>query len=265
MSEGSLKPAAEAPPAGAPAAPRSRAKPVANGYPESVTRLIDELAKLPGIGRRSAERLSFHILKSTTLDATALAKAITDAKSRVRHCRVCYNLMDSTTASTGIVGKDHLCPICGAAAISANPAVGGSVAAGAPPSTIARDASSVMVVEQPKDLIALEQTGLFRGVYHILMGRISPLEGVSAGDLTIRDLLERVENPASNLGVPMREVVLALNPTMEGDGTALYLAQELEKRKIKVTRLARGLPVGAPLEFASKAVLADAIQGRKPM
>jgi recombination protein RecR len=122
-----------------------------------------------------------------------------------------------------------------------------------------------MVVEQPKDLVALEQTGTFRGLYHILMGRISPLEGVSAGDLTVGDLLQRVADPALNLGTPVTEVVLALNPTMEGDGTALYLAQELSRRNVRVTRLARGLPTGSPLEFASKAVLADAIEGRKPM
>lgn len=121
-----------------------------------------------------------------------------------------------------------------------------------------------MVVEQPKDLIALEQTGMYKGVYHVLMGRISPLEGVGAGDLTVHDLLDRIDTPSLNAGgVPVQEVVLALNPTMEGDGTALYLQEQLARRNIRVTRLARGLPTGSQLEYASKAVLADAIQGRR--
>lgn len=211
-----------------------------SGYPESVTRLIDELARLPWIGRRSAERLAFHLLKATPTEALALSTAIADVKQRVRHCRVCYNLMDGP-ASTDDPG---LCAIC------ASPE---------------RDRSSVMVVEQPKDLISLEQTGSYKGLYHILMGRISPLEGVRPGDLTIADLLGRADEPAENLGTPLHEVILALNPTLEGDGTALYLAQELDRRGVRVTRLARGLPTGSPLEFASKAVLADAIEGRRPM
>lgn len=213
------------------------------GYPESVTRLIDELARLPGIGRRSAERLAFHVLKATEDQALALSRAIADVKQRVRHCAVCYNLLDAssgdTTAATG-----RFCAICAAAT---------------------RDRAVVMVVEQPKDLIALEQTGFYKGLYHVLMGRISPLEGVSAGDLTVADLLKRLDEPAANLGIPVREVILALNPTLEGDGTALFLAHEMARHGVQVTRLARGLPTGSTLEFASKAVLADAIEGRKPM
>jgi recombination protein RecR len=222
-------------------APARPARPSA-AYPESVMRLIEELARLPGIGRRSAERLTFHILKAAKPDAVVLARAIADVKDRVHHCIVCYNLMDSSPGGPG-----EPAPVC---AICASPD---------------RDRGSIMVVEQPKDLIALEQTGAYKGLYHILMGRISPLEGVKPGDLTIADLLRRVDDPAANLGTPAREIVLALNPTLEGDGTALYLAQELERRSIHVTRLARGLPTGSTLEFASKAVLADAIQGRKPM
>ncbi|MFN7021178.1 MAG: recombination mediator RecR [Phycisphaerales bacterium] len=220
-------------------APRGAAA-LPSGYPESVTRLIDELARLPGIGRRSAERLAFHLLKATPPEALALSTAIVDVKQRVRHCRVCYNLMDGPASAV----DPGLCAICASAE---------------------RDRASVMVVEQPKDLIALEQTGSYKGLYHILMGRISPLEGVRPGDLTIADLMMRVDEPAGNLGTPLREVILALNPTLEGDGTALYLAQELDRRGVRVTRLARGLPTGSTLEFASKAVLADAIEGRRPM
>jgi recombination protein RecR len=208
-------------------------------YPEPVDRLIGELARLPGIGRRSAERLAFHVLKGEAAAAESLARAILDVKHRVRNCRVCFNLCDADR-----------CPIC----ISPR-----------------RDHSLVLVVEQPKDLIALEQTGMYRGVYHVLMGHISPLDGIGPGDLTVSALLERVDNPASNSGDPasgpvaVREVIMGLNPTLEGDGTALYLAGELAKRKIKVSRLARGLPSGSQIEYANKSVLADAIEGRQGM
>lgn len=235
------------------------------GYPESVERLIGEFAKLPGIGRRSAERLVFHVLKSPSDEARLLARAIDDVKKLVRHCRVCYNLTDwtrapaSATEAAGL-SDSGLCAVCAAASVPPD--------APDPPGG-RRDASLVMVVEQPKDLIALEQTGHYRGIYHVLMGRISPLEGVGPRDLTVDDLLARIDDPSKNAGpdggTPVAEVVLALNPTMEGDGTALYLAQELTARGVRLTRLARGLPVGSTLEFASKAVLADAIQGRQPV
>ncbi|HMN40606.1 MAG TPA: recombination mediator RecR [Phycisphaerales bacterium] len=209
-------------------------------YPESVTRLIEELAKLPGIGRRSAERLAFFILKSPKAEALELARAVTDVKQRVRHCRVCYNLADN--------GPDAAATICSICADDR------------------RDRSKVMVVEQPRDLIALEQAGVYKGVYHVLMGRIAPLEGVKAGDLTIHDLLHRVREPGANAGgVPVREVILALNPSLEGDGTGLHLQHALGGAGVIVTRLARGLPTGSQLEFASKAVLADAIQERRAM
>lgn len=225
-------------------------------YPESVTRLIEELSRLPGIGRRSAERLAFHILKAPSQEALGLSAAIADVKHKVSHCSVCYNLTDraAANAQAGNGGLSR-CAICEAAAAGADADAGG------------RDASTIMVVEQPKDLIALEQTGSYRGVYHVLMGRISPLDGVTAGDLTVADLVVRVQDRtgAANLGVPVAEVVLALNPTLEGDGTGLYLARELARRGVKVTRLARGLPTGSQLEFANKAVLADAIAGRRPM
>ncbi len=203
-------------------------------YPGPVERLIEEFARLPGIGRKSAERLAFHVLKSDSPTALALARAVEDVKKSVRHCSICYNLTDTDP-----------CAVC------ADPQ---------------RDRSTVLIVEQPKDVIALEQTGMYRGLYHVLMGHISPLDGVGPHDLTIADLLARIDKPQSNPGgIPVREVVLGLNPTVEGDGTALYLAEQLKPRGIRITRLARGLPSGGQLEYANKAVLADAIQGRQSM
>lgn len=203
-------------------------------YPASVDRLIAELGRLPGVGRRSAERLAFHLLKAEAPAALALAKAITDVKQTVRHCRVCWNLSDG-----------DVCPIC---------------------SDDRRDRTRILVVEQPKDLIALDQTGMYGGLYHVLMGRLSPLDGIGPSELTAADLFKRIDHPEQNPGgVKPTEVILGLNPTLEGDGTSLYLAQELRARGIAVSRLARGLPTGSQLEFANKAVLADAIQGRQTM
>ena len=203
-------------------------------YPESVGRLVTELGRLPGVGKRTAERIAFFILKSDKQTAFALADAIRDVKERVRHCSICYNLTDADP-----------CPIC---------------------ERPGRDRSIVLVVEQPKDLMALEQTGIFKGIYHVLMGRISPLDGVGPEDITVRELLTRIDDPAKNAGgEQVHEVVLGLNPTLEGDGTGLYLAEQLKPRNVRVTRLARGLPTGWQLEYANKAVLADAIQGRQSM
>lgn len=205
-----------------------------SAYPESVDRLIAEFSRLPGIGRRSAERLAFHMLKSPKNEALRLADAIRDVKERVKHCSICFTLTD-----------DDPCPICADAE---------------------RDASLVLVVEQPKDLISLEQTGMFRGVYHVLMGRLDPLTNIGPDDLTLPQLFERIENPAHNArGVKITEVILGLNPDLEGDGTALYVADRLTRLGVRVTRLARGIPTGSQLEFASKAVLSDAIQGRQPL
>ncbi len=202
--------------------------------PEPVERLIGEFTKLPGIGRRSAERMAFHILKASEEEAMSLSRAIVDVKQKVKHCSICYNLTD-----------DDPCRIC---------------------MTPGRDGSAIMVVEQPKDVISMEQTGLFKGVYHVLTGQIDPLGGVSPEDLTIRPLLDRVDTPESNCrGEKVQEVILGLNPNLEGDSTSLYLADELAKREVKVTRLARGIPAGSQLEYASAAVLADAIEGRQEM
>ncbi len=201
-------------------------------YPLAVEKLIDEFAELPGVGRRSAERLAFHVLKNDDAAAMRLARAIEDVKKKIRNCRICWNLSD-----------DAVCSVC---------------------NDPSRDRGLMLVVEQPKDLIALEQTGMYKGVYHVLMGRLSPLDGVEAADLTIADLVERVANPAKNTGgVRVMEVILGLNPTLEGDGTGLYLQKELESRGVRISRLARGLPSGSQLEYANKAVLADAIVSRQ--
>lgn len=252
----------------------------ASAYPETVQRLIDEFARLPGIGRRSAERLAFHVLKTDTPDALNLARAIADVKRTVRHCGVCFNLADGAEQSGTPVAPvgSGAGPAPPQAATVPSPlpqparsetpvraSVAGPVLCGIC-AAAGRDRSVVMVVEQPKDLIALEQTGMYKGVYHVLMGRISPLDGVGPGDVTIAELLQRVHQPASNTGgEAVREVILALNPTLEADGTALYIVEQLsgKGRDVRVTRLARGLPTGTQLEFANKAVLADAIEGRR--
>lgn len=207
---------------------------IRSAYPESVVRLIEEFSKLPGIGRRSAERLAFHVLKATREEARRLSAAIDDVKRLVKHCGVCWNLTDESP-----------CRICG------DPR---------------RDASTILVVEQPKDLIALEQTSMFRGVYHVLLGRLDPLDGVGAESLTVAALLDRIDEPSRNAqGIAVEEVILGLNPDMEGDGTALHLADLVAKRGVRVSRLARGLPTGSQIEFASRAMLADAIAERRSM
>ena len=198
---------------------------MADSVPASLTRLIEEFQKLPGIGPRSAERLAFHLLKSDKTAALALADAVRNMKETVRHCGTCYNLTESDP-----------CPICA----DAN-----------------RDARQIYVVEQPKDLLLLESTGLVRGVYHVLLGHIAPLDGIEPGDLTIGDLVRRVKSGEVN------EVVLATNPTMEGEGTALHIKSLLATEHVKVTRLARGLPSGSQIEYATRAVLEDAIEGRR--
>lgn len=226
--------------------PSTPPKRVNAAYPRAVDHLIEEFAKLPGIGRRSAERLAFHVLKSPADEALELARAVDAVKSTVRNCRVCGHLTDAEA------GGDEAGPLC---AICADPG---------------RDRGVVLVVEQPKDLIALEQTGAYRGLYHVLMGRLSPLDGVGPDEINAAGLLRRVADPARNPGgTPVLEVVMGLNPTLEGDGTGLYLAQELHRaageRPLRISRLARGVPTGSQLEYANKAVLADAIQCRQGM
>jgi len=192
--------------------------------PDSLLRLTTELEKLPGIGPRSAERIAFHILKAEKDDALRLADAVRDVKDNVRHCRICYNLTEADP-----------CPIC---------------------SDPRRDQSQIVVVEQPKDLIQLEATGMVRGVYHVLLGHIAPLDGIEPGDLTIDALVRRVRAGG------ISEVILATNPTLEGEGTGLHIKSVLAPHNVKVSRLARGLPSGSQIEYASKAILRDAIEGR---
>src|SRR5207253_5903970 len=163
-----------------------------SSYTQSVQSLINELARLPGIGMRSAERIAFHLLKQRPDEAMKLADAIRDVKTRIRNCSICFNLTESDP-----------CAIC---------------------SDPSRDQGLVCVVEQPKDLLALEATGLYRGVYHVLLGRISPLEGIEPGDLTIDPLLDRVASGS------VRELIMGTNPTMEGDGTALFIQNLINAR-----------------------------------
>ena len=194
---------------------------------ESLSRLREQLQKLPGIGPRSAERLAFHILREPRESAAALARAILDVKDRIIHCRSCYNLTET-----------YPCAIC------ADPT---------------RDQAEIWVVEQPKDLLALEGTGLVHGRYHVLMGHIAPDEGIEPEDLTIDALIKRVRSGS------VREVVLALNPTLDGDGTALHIQSLLSEFEVVVTRPARGLAVGSQLEYATVGMLETAIRGRAPM
>lgn len=190
---------------------------------------MNELARLPGIGMRSAERIAFHLLKQKPEEAMKLADAIRDVKTRIKHCSICFNLTEQDP-----------CSIC---------------------SSATRDQSLVCVVEQPKDLLALESTGLYNGVYHVLLGRIAPLEESHPQDLTIDALAKRLE------GGTIREVIMGTNPTVDGDGTALYIQNLIASRfgQIQVTRLARGLPAGSNIEYANKSILADAIAGRQKM
>ena len=192
---------------------------------ESLGKLIDELAKLPGIGRKSAERLAYHLLRVHANEALALADAIRSVKENVRYCKVCYNLAE---------GEE--CSIC------RDPR---------------RDRNLLCVVEQPRDLLALEQPGTYRGLYHVLLGRIAPLDGIGEEQLTISALIERVRQGS------FTEIIMGTNPTLEGDGTALYISNLLEGMPVQITRLARGITSGSVLEFANKEILADALAGRQ--
>jgi len=196
-------------------------------YTETLNRLIEEFGKLPGVGPKTAERLAFHILKAELAEAMALAKAIGDVKSKIKHCKICYNLSEQPT-----------CQIC------ADPR---------------RDKELICVVEQPKDVIALEKTGACKWVYHVLGGHIAPLEGVEPSDLTIDQLVERVRTGN------VKEMIMATNPNLAGDGTALYISSLLKNTGVKITRLARGLPTGSTIEYASGKMLTDAITGRQQL
>lgn len=192
---------------------------------ESVARLIEEFTKLPGVGKKSAERMAYHVLRVHKNEALALADAIRNVKENVRYCRDCFNLAEG-----------ELCGIC---------------------KDPRRDRTLLCIVEQPRDLMALEQAGVYRGLYHVLLGRIAPLEGVGPDQLTMDALLERVRQGS------FREIIMATNPTLEGDGTALHISNLLAEFPVNVTRLARGITTGSVLEFANKEILADALTGRQ--
>ncbi len=196
-------------------------------YPPSVGRLVEALQRLPGIGPKTAQRLTFHLLKQPEGAVRELADALVDLKTRVVHCSRCFNVTD-----------EDPCRIC------ANPA---------------RDPAVVCVVEEPNDLLAMERTGEYRGRYHVLLGALSPLEGVGPDELKVRELLLRIETD------DVREVILATNPNVEGDATAIYLAKLLRPLEVRVTRIARGLPVGGDLEYADEVTLARALEGRTEM
>ncbi len=194
-------------------------------YGAAVAELIDQFAELPGIGRKSAERLTNHVLNSTEQDVMKLANALQRVKKEVHHCRECHNLTER-----------DVCTIC------ADPR---------------RRSDVLCIVEQPRDVVALEAAGVFDGRYHVLGGRIAPLEGVGPEDLTLDLLVRRVRKDH------IREVVLATNPTLEGDGTSLYISNLLENEPVRMTRLARGIASGSVLEFANREMLADALRGRQ--
>jgi len=194
-------------------------------YTETLDKLIEEFGKLPGVGPRTAERLAFYILKAEPAEAMALAKAISDVKTKIKRCEICYNLSEGP-----------ICQIC---------------------SDTRRDKSLICVVEQPKDIINLEKTGACKWVYHVLGGHVAPLEGVEPSDLTIDKLVERVRSG------DVKEVIMATNPNMAGDGTSLYISSLLRPLGVKITRLARGLPTGSTIEYASGKMLTDAILGRQ--
>lgn len=193
-------------------------------YTPPVERLIAELAKLPGIGPKSAQRLALHLIKVPAREAEALAGAIVEARHRVRYCRSCYNLCE-----------DELCRFC---------------------SDERRDRTTICVVEEAKDIVPLERTGEYHGLYHVLGGAISPIDGVGPEQLRIRELLERVGKEGA------REIILATNPTVEGEATMLYIADAARARGVRASRLASGLPVGGDLEYADEITLGRALRGR---
>jgi recombination protein RecR len=205
---------------------------VATPLIEPVARLIEAFSRLPGIGPKTAQRLTFHLLRAPEAEARQLAAALIAVREQVVFCERCFNISDA-----------RLCPICRDAG---------------------RDETRVCVVEEPLDVLALERTGEFRGVYHVLHGAISPIDGIGPERLRIRELLERADI-ALRGGQPIAEVVLATNPTLEGEATAMYLAERLENVVGSVTRIARGLPVGGDLEYADEVTLIRALQGRRPL
>jgi recombination protein RecR len=194
--------------------------------PDPLTRLIEELQRLPGIGPKGAQRLAFHILKTPREQADRLVDAVRDVKDRVTYCSVCSNITEADP-----------CAFC---------------------SNESRDARVICVVEEPQNVAAIEKTREFKGVYHVLMGALSPLQGIGPDDLKIKSLLARVGNGVS-------EVILATNPNVEGEATAIYLARLLKPLGVKVTRIAMGVPVGSDLEYADEVTMHKALEGRREL
>lgn len=196
-------------------------------YAEPVARLIGELSKLPGIGPKTAQRLAFYILNNDAGEALELARAITEAKEKIRYCSVCSNLTD--------VDPCHTCR------------------------DEARNKTIICVVEEPRDVVAIERTREFKGLYHVLQGAISPMEGVGPDQLKVKELLSRLQ------GGSTKEIIVATNPNIEGEATAMYLARLIKPLGIKVTRIAHGLPVGGDLEYADEVTLSKAFEGRREL
>lgn len=195
-----------------------------NYYGNPITRLIEELAALPGIGGKSAQRLAFHILQMPMEKAQSLSEAILEAKEKMRYCSVCCNLTE-----------EEVCPVC---------------------SNLKRDHKTIMVVEDPRDMAAYERTKEYHGVYHVLHGAISPMTGVTPQDIRIQELLRRIDGS-------VEEVILATNPNVEGEATAMYIGKLLKPLGVKVTRIANGVPVGGDLEYVDEITLSRALEGRR--
>ena len=192
-------------------------------YSSQITKLIEELSKLPGVGAKSAQRLAFHIVNMPKEQAKRLADTIMDAKNNVRYCKECFTLTDQ-----------ELCPIC---------------------SSKTRDHSTIMVVENPRDLAAYEKTGKFDGVYHVLHGAISPMLGIGPNDIRLKELMQRLQ-------AEIREVIIATNSSLEGETTAMYISKLVKPTGIKVSRIASGVPVGGDLEYIDEITLLRALEGR---
>jgi len=196
-------------------------------YAEPITRLLEELERLPGIGPKSAQRLAFHILKGDDESAQRLSDAIAEVKRQIHFCSRCFNF-----------ASEDLCEYC---------------------ADVRRDAAMLCVVEEPRDVVAIERTGEFRGFYHVLQGAISPIDGIGPEQLRVHELLSRLADDT------VKEVVIATNPNVEGETTALYLARLIKPLGVKVTRIASGLPVGGDLEFADEVTLGRALEARREM
>ena len=200
--------------------------------PEPVVRLIEAFAQLPGIGPKTASRLTFYLLRRPAEQAETLADALRDLKQKIVFCSVCYNITEQDP-----------CTVC---------------------RDEARDRSIICVVEEPLDVVAIDRTGEYRGLYHVLHGAISPVEGIGPDELRINELVARLKEAAGQ-GSPVQEVLLATNPNLEGEATAMYLARQIQPLGVRVTRLARGLPVGGDLEYADAVTLGRALEGRSEM